>query len=143
MSKRTIPARALLPLWALSVNVPAVEEKGTVLAGNSLAAGALTETAMGLIAIIALIFALSWFFRRFGRQALTGKGMVSVVGGVSLGPRERAVLLQVGATRLLVGVAPGQVRTLHVLDRDEAALTATDDIAFGERLRQQMGEKPQ
>jgi len=42
---------------------------------------------------------------------------VQVLGGVSLGTRERAVLLSVDGTRLLVGVAPGQVRTLHVLER--------------------------
>ncbi|MCB1760519.1 MAG: flagellar biosynthetic protein FliO [Gammaproteobacteria bacterium] len=140
MSFRPLQSCSLFLIWALSAAAFAVEERGLAQTGGTLAAGALTETAMGLIAIIALIFALSWFFRRFGRQALSGKGMVSVVGGVSLGPRERAVLLQVGATRLLVGVAPGQVRTLHVLDAEEAADTATDGIAFDQRLRQQLEE---
>jgi flagellar protein FliO/FliZ len=34
-----------------------------------------------------------------------------------LGTRERAVLLQVGDQQLVVGVAPGRVQTLHVLDK--------------------------
>ena len=77
--------------------------------------GALMETAIGLLLVLALILGLAWLLRRFGKLPLAGKGMVSIVGGVSLGPRERAVILQVGETRLLVGVAPGRVQTLHVL----------------------------
>ena len=32
-----------------------------------------------------------------------------------MGPRERIVLLEVGETQLLIGVAPGRIQTLHVL----------------------------
>jgi len=115
----------------------AADEKSALSPASPLAAGALTETAFGLIAIIALIFALSWFFRRFGKQAFAGKGMVSVIGGVSLGPRERAVLLQVGGTRLLVGVAPGQVRMLHLLDQDNGNTASEDE--FSGQLKREMG----
>lgn len=76
----------------------------------------LGQTAIGLLVVLALIGALAWALRRFGRLPMGGRGAVQVLGGVSLGNRERAVLLSVEGTRLLVGVAPGQVRTLHVLD---------------------------
>ena len=39
-----------------------------------------------------------------------------IQGGVSLGAREKAVLLSVEGKRLLVGIAPGRVQTLLVLD---------------------------
>ena len=115
----------------------AADENSTLHPASPLAGGALTEMAMGLIAVVALIFALSWFFRRFGKQAFAGKGIVSVVGGVSLGPRERAVLLQVGGTRLLVGVAPGQVSTLHVFDRESVGSGSEEQ--FSGRLEREMG----
>jgi flagellar protein FliO/FliZ len=38
-----------------------------------------------------------------------------VLAEVRIGPKERAVLIRVGTAQLLVGVAPGQVNTLHVL----------------------------
>ena len=79
--------------------------------------GALMETTIGLLLVLVLILGLAWLVRRFGKLPLAGKGMVNILGGVSLGPRERAVLLQVGETRLLVGVAPGRVQTLHVLQQ--------------------------
>ncbi|MEW8461479.1 MAG: flagellar biosynthetic protein FliO [Candidatus Thiodiazotropha endolucinida] len=44
-----------------------------------------------------------------------GKGMVRVVGGASVGTRERVIVVEVDNQRLLLGVAPGQVRTLHIL----------------------------
>ena len=100
------------------VPVLAQEQKTPVggLAQSPLSGSALLETAGGLLLILLLILGLGWLLRRFGRLPSAGKGGISVVGGVSLGPRERAVLLEVGSTRLLVGVAPGRVQTLHVLD---------------------------
>ncbi len=77
--------------------------------------GSLANTAVGLLLVLALIVGLAWLLRRMGHLPVANKGLVRIIGGVSLGPRERAVLLSVGQTRLLVGVAPGRVQTLHVL----------------------------
>jgi flagellar protein FliO/FliZ len=41
------------------------------------------------------------------------------LGGASVGARERVVLVEVENTRLLLGVAPGQVRTLYALPARE------------------------
>lgn len=79
------------------------------------------EAVAGLAAVLALILALGWAVRRFGRLPTSSKGAVRVLGGVALGARERAVLVAVGSTRLLLGVAPGQVRTLHVLPEEPGA----------------------
>lgn len=78
----------------------------------------LFETLGGLALILLLIFGLGWMLRRFGRLPLKSNAMISIIGGVSLGPRERAVLLQVEGTRLLIGVAPGRVQILHHFNND-------------------------
>lgn len=90
---------------------------------------ALIETLAGLLLILLLIFGLGWLLRRFGRLPMKGNAMISIIGGVSLGPRERAVLLQVEDIRLLVGVAPGRVQTLHLLDNKpiRSATASKDD----------------
>jgi len=59
-----------------------------------------------------------------------GRGQVQVLGGVSLGAREKAVLLAVDGRRLLVGVAPGRVQTLAELG---PASESTDFAAELER----------
>jgi flagellar protein FliO/FliZ len=110
---------------------------------SSLGAGAMLQSAGGLLLILALILGLAWLLRRFGRLPQVGKGMVRVVGGVSLGPRERAVILQVGETRLLVGVAPGRVQTLHVLEPAEAGTEQVTAESFSGRLKTAMGQGQQ
>ena len=77
------------------------------------------EAVAGLAVVLVVIFALAWAVRRFARLPGGGKGLVRIVGGVALGSRERAVVVAVGGTRLLLGVAPGQVRMLHVLPPEE------------------------
>lgn len=70
----------------------------------------------GLFIIVALIIGMAWFMRRMSSMSGVTTGNLKVLGGVSVGQRERVVLVQAGDTQLLVGVAPGEVRTLHVMD---------------------------
>jgi flagellar protein FliO/FliZ len=120
MKRRLIMTALGLLAMPLLAAEPAAEPARS--APPELLAQGLGETAIGLVFVLLLILALAWVFKRFGgRLPMTGRGPVQVVGGVSLGTRERAVLLSVDGRRLLVGVAPGQVRTLYVLEGTEPA----------------------
>lgn len=77
--------------------------------------GYLLQLAGGLVVVLLGIFALAWIMRRVTRfQSAAGERM-RVLGALSVGARERVVLVQVGEEQILVGVAAGQVRKLHVL----------------------------
>lgn len=78
--------------------------------------GSLAQVTLGLLLVLALIIGIAWLLRRYGRLQSAANGSLKILGGLSIGARERVVLLQVGDTQLLVGVAPGRVQTLHVLD---------------------------
>lgn len=82
-----------------------------------MAAGNVMQMVLGLIAVLLLIVGLAWVMRRMGGVSGTAAGSLRVLGGLSMGTRERVVLVQVGETQLLLGVAPGRVQTLHVLDQ--------------------------
>ena len=88
------------------------------------------------------LIGLGWLVRRYGRLPVAGKGMVTILGGVSLGPRERAVVLQVGDARLLVGVAPGRVQMLHVIEGGDDSVRYATGEAFESRLRTEMEATP-
>lgn len=64
---------------------------------------------------------------------------MKVVGGVALGPRERIVLLEIGNEWLVVGIVPGQIRTLHRLPKgislQEDNLPDTAEKPFAQWLR--------
>ncbi len=111
------------------------------LAALPIDSGHLANTAVGLVFVLALIIGLAWFLRRFGGLPNSGKGVVAIVGGVSLGTRERAVLLQVGETRLLVGVSPGRIQTLHVLSKEDWAASNEGNNEFEKQLDTVLKEK--
>ena len=69
-----------------------------------------------LILVIVIIVGSAWLFRRYGRVNSAANGDLKVIAGLSVGQRERVVLVAAGDVRLLLGVAPGQVQTLHVMD---------------------------
>jgi len=77
----------------------------------------LWQLTLGMIAVLGLILGIAWLLKRTGRFQMAAGGGLRVLGGLSMGTRERVVLLQVGETQLLLGVAPGRVQTLHVLDK--------------------------
>ncbi|WP_316364755.1 flagellar biosynthetic protein FliO [Candidatus Thiodiazotropha sp. CDECU1] len=86
---------------------------------SPLGADSLLHTAGGLLFVLALIIGGAWLFKRYAQMPIGGKGLVRVVGGASVGARERVVVVEVENQRLLLGVAPGQVRKLHILQTSE------------------------
>jgi flagellar protein FliO/FliZ len=79
-------------------------------------AGGLLRVILALIVVLAAVLAAAWLARRM--RAFSGGGSsasLEMLAQLPLGTRERAVLVRVGDCRVLIGVAPGNVRTLHVL----------------------------
>ena len=71
--------------------------------------------ALGLV--LAAIAAFAWFLRRLSPGAIGPRGWLRVVGGAMVGPKERVVLIEVGDTWLLVGVAASNVSLLYTLPK--------------------------
>ena len=78
-------------------------------------AAGLAQVTLSLMLVLAAVFAAAWVVRRLRTFGRPGAGAINIIADVALGTKERAVLIQVGAQQLLLGVAPGQVKTLHVL----------------------------
>lgn len=80
-------------------------------------AGSLLQLFVSLLVIVGLILALAWYARKM--QNFSGRGgtlPLRVLSAISVGSRERVVLVQVGAEQLLLGVAPGRVALLEKLE---------------------------
>lgn len=111
VARACLPLLLALPAAALAQGADAaLAHKGAVSFTGVL------QMITGLGAVLALIFVGAWALRRFGRMPGGGHGQLRVVGGINLGQRERVVIIQAGSDRLLVGVTPGCIRTLHVLE---------------------------
>jgi len=87
-----------------------------VTAPTAPSAGGLAQVTLALLIVLVAIFAVAWIARRMRGFSNRAGGAIDVLADVQLGQKERAVLLKVGSKQILVGVAPGRVNTLHVLD---------------------------
>jgi flagellar protein FliO/FliZ len=105
-------------------------------AASSPPAGGVTglgEVTFALAIVLMAIFGLAWMMRRvrgFGRRS---SAALDVLAEVPLGPKERAVLIRVGKTQLLVGVTPQSVNALHVLEEPVSIEPPPVDATLGER----------
>lgn len=89
------------------------------------AAGGLLRVIVALLVVLAAVLAAAWLARRM--RAISGGGSSSsleLLAQLPLGTRERAVLVRVGERQLLLGVAAGSVRMLHVLEPQATAVNA-------------------
>ena len=89
-------------------------------AGSLPASGAsgIGQVTVALLLVLAAVFAAAWLMRRLRNLAGGDASSIQVISQVALGARERAVIVKVGSTQLLLGVAQGQVSLLHVLPED-------------------------
>jgi flagellar protein FliO/FliZ len=80
-------------------------------------AGGVWRAMLGLAIVLALIFATGWVMRRIAPARGSGDGPMRIVASRALGARERIVLVEVADQWVMVGVAPGNVRSLATLPR--------------------------
>jgi flagellar protein FliO/FliZ len=78
--------------------------------------GNILKMVMGLAVVLAVMAVISWAVKRMLPSASGQNSAVKVVGGVSVGSRERVVVLEVADRWLVVGVAQGQVSSIANLE---------------------------
>lgn len=96
---------------------------------------------LSLLVVLGVFFLCVWALRKLGGANLQGSGRIRLLGGLSLGLRERVILLQIGEKQLVLGVTPGRIETLLVLEGEdclqkEAVNTATRESGFAQKLAQ-------
>ncbi|MFT3931524.1 MAG: flagellar biosynthetic protein FliO [Spongiibacteraceae bacterium] len=90
---------------------------------------------LGLLFLLAIVVAGWWLVQRAGGlQIKSGSGM-RIVTAISVGPRERVVLIEIAGEQMLLGVAPGRVNLLHRFEQPVMAASSDD---FASKIRQVM-----
>jgi flagellar protein FliO/FliZ len=87
----------------------------------------LLQLTLALLVVLACVFGAAWLLQSFRRSHLGRRNSIHIESSVSLGSRERVVVVDVGGQRLLLGVAQGSVRTLAQLPA-VAVATGTDRL---------------
>ncbi|MDH5444607.1 MAG: flagellar biosynthetic protein FliO [Gammaproteobacteria bacterium] len=136
ISKYQVLSLLLVQIWSLQVMAANTGASGP-LKTEPVGAGDFLQMFFGLLLVLGIIFGMAWFIRRMGSFQQVSHGALRILGGVSLGQRERIVLVQVGDKQLLIGLAPGQIRTLHVLEQSVTSNSIKQEqgSSFADRLQ--------
>lgn len=82
--------------------------------------GSIFTMVFGLLLVLGIMMSIAWLLKRTGLSNISGNGApLKVIGGVSVGARERVMVVEVADQWIVVGVAPGRVNTLATLPRQE------------------------
>jgi flagellar protein FliO/FliZ len=115
---------------------------------RTVASGDIAAWSIGLLIVLSVFFLCVWGVRKLSGLTVSGAEKMRVVGGLSLGMREKVILLQVGKKQLILGVTPGRIETLHVLEGDdyllkEETVSTAAETGFAQKLLQAIKARPE
>jgi flagellar protein FliO/FliZ len=109
-------------------------------------ASGIGQVMLALVVVLAAVFGAALLFKRMRGFAAGRSNGIEVVAQTSVGAKERVVIVRVAGSRLLLGVASGQVTLLQTLPSEPdavppEAVTASPQVArFAELLRRSLGK---
>lgn len=129
-----------ISLFQLAFATPVFAESSVP--SRAISSGDVLQWLLALCAVLATFAVLVWLLRKTGAISSAGKPPLALLGGVSLGMRERLVLVKVGDKQLLLGVTPGRIEKLMILEGEQRLFQNqdqfTDETSFAEKLQRIM-----
>ncbi|SFF96929.1 flagellar biosynthetic protein FliO [Neptunomonas qingdaonensis] len=112
-------------------------EPAAPISQDVLTSQAIMQMLLGLALVVVVILLLAWALRRVSNLHQSHQKM-KIVSSLSLGTRERAVLIEVGDRQLLLGVAAGHVSLLESFP--EKVISTAPKSEFAKTLKDSMKE---
>ena len=119
-------ALALLSLSAESAQISAMPPPPAV---SPISSSGILQVLLGLALVLAAVAGTAWLLKRFAPGQSGAGGVLKLVGGMMVGPKERLVLVEIGETWLLLGVAAGQVNTLHSMPKPQGIPSTSQPVS--------------
>jgi flagellar protein FliO/FliZ len=103
-------------------------------------------TLLALVFVLALLMGLAWFMKRYGPRGAGAAAHLRVVSSLSLGGRERILVVEVADQWIVVGASPGRVNLLTTLAKQEGAEPPAGHVAnvpsgFADWLKQTLEKR--
>ncbi|KTC85758.1 flagellar biosynthetic protein FliO [Legionella drozanskii] len=130
-----IIASSLLPVVARATALPASSNT------SALSNGELMRVLGGLLVVVAAIVLLSWLLRRLNGAKFANTNGFKIISCMSLGAREKIMLVRVGQRVLLLGVTSASINTLHDFGEDlPTSFSLESKTSFAEFLKTALGK---
>ena len=108
--------------------------------GESKSSSDVGTMVIGLSVVLGLIFVLAWLSKRFNLAAPGGSSRMKLLSAMSVGPKEKIMLVEVEGEKLLLGVTSQQINRLASYDKDASIDDHYPEVAgtnteFAQRMR--------
>ena len=97
-------------------------------AGPPSTGASVIQMLFSLFVVLALLIGGLWMLKRLSGHQSPSNNLIRVVGGTSLGTRERVVLVELGPTWLVLGVPPHSSNTLAEMPRQALPPSASPTV---------------
>lgn len=104
----------------------------------------LGQIVLSLAVVLLLIFFAAWLLKSFSRFPGAASGHLRVLGALSVGQKEKIILLQVGKEQIVVGVTASEISFLHQLSETvevEEFRPTVMNSAFSKRLQEALTKR--
>ncbi|MDY7575009.1 flagellar biosynthetic protein FliO [Actimicrobium sp. CCI2.3] len=88
-------------------------------AAASTSPGNMLQVMVGLMVVLGLLIAVAWSMKKMGAGKHAAAGALKIVGGVSVGNRERILVVEVADQWIVVGVTPTSISALSTMPKQE------------------------
>lgn len=124
-------------------------QKEVVHSVNAVGADQVLRVIAGLVIVLVVIVLVAWLARKYLASRTYGGISLRVVGGASLGGKDRVVVIEVDGDNLLLGVSPGGITRLHKLKKTTTETRENQSVPplpersgnFIERLNEEIRRK--
>lgn len=132
-------------LFYLFLPMSAFAEQQAKISSDFSGSAYMMQLTVGLIIVLLGVVALAWIMKRMSGIQRSASGNIRVLEGLAIGPRERIVLIQAGDEQLLVGIAPGNIQKLHVMEQPVEVSSTADSAStpFAMRLAEALNKRQQ
>ncbi|ASQ45368.1 flagellar biosynthetic protein FliO [Legionella clemsonensis] len=120
---------------------PTTAWTGSISNASSISNSELLRVMSGLLLVVGVIVFLSWLLRRLNNAGLGNTKEFKVIASMSLGTREKIMLINTGNRFLLIGVTSGSINTLYDFGEElPAGFLSETKPSFSEFLKTALGK---
>ncbi|MGI0115281.1 flagellar biosynthetic protein FliO [Zooshikella sp. RANM57] len=103
--------------------------------------GMLIQVVLALAVVLLVIFAAAWIVKRSGAIKPMTSPVIKNLAVMSVGSKERLVLVQIGDKQILLGISPAGMNTIHVFD--QPVITSKNEVSndFSKRLMEMIKQR--
>lgn len=121
-----------------TTDVAKVDTPKTLKSHTDIGASNYVQMLFGLFAIVVFIFAVAWLIKRMGTLNPNHSSNLKIIAGLSVGQREKIVVVQVMDEQLLVGITQSNIQLLSKLEQPIPEQSMNSLGGFQDKLQSAM-----